>query len=305
MSADQSAVGRKAVLVVGASGNLGGRAVDLLLQQGHTVHALARKGSKVDALRSKKVRIVEGDLTDPPSLARALEGIGVVLTTAQGYARRPEDSLETVDDQGNRNLADAASAAGVSRFVFTSILTCDLAKDVPHFYQKKLIEDYLEKKGLPFVALRPGAFLGNNPYAAEALKKGEVQGFGPPDVAWTSIHIDDVARSLALAVDHPRAVKRRIDLGMDRAITQNQLVQIFRELSGREFRLAVPAVAGWMSRMSPKQQHDMMAMVAYFGTGKYVADTTVQAELFPPVPTVKDTATRLLREAGIGVNPPT
>jgi uncharacterized protein YbjT (DUF2867 family) len=46
-----------------------------------------------------------------------------------------------VDDRGNRSLVDAATRAGVGRFVFTSILTCDQAPDVPHFWRKKVIED--------------------------------------------------------------------------------------------------------------------------------------------------------------------
>jgi uncharacterized protein YbjT (DUF2867 family) len=57
-------------------------------------------------------------------------------------------------------LVDAARRAGLDRFVFTSILTCDKAPGAPHLWQKKLIEDHLEASGVPFVSVRPGAFVG-------------------------------------------------------------------------------------------------------------------------------------------------
>jgi len=62
----------------------------------------------------------------------------------------------------------------VGRFVFTSILSADQAKRVPHFYQKAVIEAELERSGLPLVALRPGGFidtlLGMN---AKSIAKGK------------------------------------------------------------------------------------------------------------------------------------
>src|SRR6266581_3379121 len=185
------------VLVVGATGDLGGRAVDALLARGKRVRALVREG------------------TDP--------------------RRRKGDSLEKVDDLGNRNLVDAAKKMEIRRFVFTSILTCDQARDVPHFWQKKLIEDYLEASGTPFVALRPGAFLGGGSarFFLRGLEKGRMMTFGSPTVRWTYIHPDDVARCLALAVDEPRAVGRRIDLGTARPVSTVELAGVLADLLGR------------------------------------------------------------------------
>src|SRR6266567_1549695 len=141
------------VLVVGATGDLGGRAVDALLARGKRVRALVREGTDPSRLAAKGVEIARGDMLNPASLEKAMSGSSAVVTTAAGYTRRRKgDSLENVDDLGNRNLVDAAKKTGIRRFVFTSILTCDQARDVPHFWQKKLIEDYLEASGTPFVA---------------------------------------------------------------------------------------------------------------------------------------------------------
>ena len=132
---------RRPVLIVGATGNLGGQVLRELLAHGKTVRALVRPGSDVSGLPKERVEIVRGDMLDPASLAPAISGVSAVVSSAIGYSRRREsDSLRT-DTEGNRHLVDAAKKAGVPRFVFLSILACDQARDVPHFWAKKVTED--------------------------------------------------------------------------------------------------------------------------------------------------------------------
>jgi uncharacterized protein YbjT (DUF2867 family) len=297
------------VLVVGATGDLGGRAVDALLARGKRVRALVREGTDPSRLAAKGVEIARGNMLDPPSLERGMRGADAVVTTAMGYRpRRKGDSLQTVDDRGNRSLVDAARKSGIRRFVFTSILTCEQAPDVPHFWQKKVIEDYLEASGIPFVSLRPGAFLGGGGarFFARGLKRGRIMAFGDPRVRWTYIHPDDVARCHALAIDEPRAVGRRIDLGTDRPVSGQELADILTGLLGREVRpsLGMIRMLKLVATIAGPFSHglrDMRAMGRYFETGKYVANTTLQAELFGPVPTIEDTVRRMLADLGFAV----
>jgi len=131
-------------LVVGATGSLGGRVVKTLLANGKRVRALVRETADISPLPAQ-VEIVSGDMLDPSSVKRAMAGASIVVTTAAGYTRRSKgESQASVDDLGNRNLIDAAREANIGLFVFTSVLTCEKARDVPQFWQKKLIEDYLE-----------------------------------------------------------------------------------------------------------------------------------------------------------------
>lgn len=286
------------VLVVGGTGNVGSRVANYLLKDGHEVSVLVRESSVVPPFPAGRVRLAPGDLTDRSSLRRAVRGAEAVVTTAQGYGRRPTDSLETVDDLGNRNLVEAAREEGVSRFVFNSILQCDLAVDVPHFYQKKRTEDYLESKQVPFVSLRPGAYLGGMPWLSEPLRQGMLPGLGPEDVPWTYIHPDDVARALAAAVVHPDIVWKKIDLGTDRAMSRRDLAGVFQTVSGRPFSLG--SFGGGRGTFTAKQAHDFQAMADFFATGKYVADTALQTRFFPPVRSVEETVARVLAEAGLG-----
>lgn len=294
---------QETILVVGATGNLGSRVVRELLRRGKRVRALVRQGSKVSPLEAQGVEIARGDMLDPASLEQAMKDVRALVTTAIGYSRRKKgDSLETVDDLGNRNLVDAARKAKLENFVFTSILTCDKAPNVPHFWQKKLIEDYLERSGVPFVSLRPGAFIGGSGFWTNGLKRGRLLAFGSSTARWTSIYMDEVARDLALAVDEPRALGKRIDLGMERPLSTDDMAAVFSKLLGREIQVrTIPwwllkSIFTMMGVFNPFIQ-DGGAMFEYFLTGQYVADTTLQAELFGPVPTVEDSLRRVIEEA--------
>ncbi len=299
-SSGVGAVTQGPVLVVGATGNLGGRVVDHLLARGKKVRALVREGTDASRLEQKGVEVVRGDLTDRSTLAAPLRGVSAVVTTAAGYTgRRRGDSLATVDLQGNRNLVDAASEARVPRFVFTSILQCDLAPSVPHFWTKKLIEDHLASKGVPFVALRPGAFIvppgAGWDFWSKGLRHGQLRSFGPHDVRWTWIHIDEVARALSLAVDAEGVVGQKIDLGMDRSPSMDEMAAEFGRLLKRPIRVVGMGGFGVVMRLlsvfSPRMR-DMNAMVAFFASGKYVADTRAQAAFLGPVPTLEDSLRR-------------
>src|SRR5437762_2340773 len=128
------------VLVIGGTGDLGGRVVRELLSRGKRVRALVRSGTDATTLEKQGVEIVRGDMLDPASLDPAMRGASAVVTTAIGYSHRKKGDSLTTDYAGNRNLVDAAKRTSVPRFVLTSILQCDLASDVPHFWAKKEAE---------------------------------------------------------------------------------------------------------------------------------------------------------------------
>src|SRR5829696_6508856 len=146
------------VLVVGETGFLGGKVVDELLDRGKSVRALVRSTTDASRLEGRGVEIARGDMLDVDSLVAAMNGADVVITTAAGYTRGGKNAND-IDTIGNANLTEAAHRTGIRRFVLTSILTCDQTPDVPHFWHKRLMEDRLQALGVPFVALRPGAFL--------------------------------------------------------------------------------------------------------------------------------------------------
>jgi uncharacterized protein YbjT (DUF2867 family) len=292
------------VLVVGGTGMLGGEVVTSLLSRGRRVRALVRPASNAAPLERAGVEIARGDMMAPGSLLQAMDGADAVVTTAAGDTRHRKGDTAEIDTTGNRNLVDAASRAGIRRVVLTSILTCDQTPQVPHFWHKKLAEDRLEEQGVPFVALRPGAFLdmitrmGGDPFA-----KGRPMWFGSPTIPLTFVLTRNLADCLADAVDVPGVDGQRIDIGWDRPVSMQEVAQISGRLPDREIRVrTIPAgvinrASAVVGRFSPMVR-DMGAMMRWFQTGQYVADPTRQRELFGGVPTAEQAIVTFLRSLG-------
>jgi uncharacterized protein YbjT (DUF2867 family) len=233
-----------------------------------------------------------------------MDGADAVVSTAAGYTRHSKGDTAEIDKTGNRNLADAASRAGIRRFVLTSIVTCDQTPQVPHFWHKKLAEDKREELGVPFVSLRPGAFLdqvtrmGGDPFA-----KRRLMWFGSPTIPITFVLTSDLAGYLADAVDAPGVDSQRIDIGWDRPVSMQEIAEISGRLLGQRIRVRtipaglISAAAAVVGPFSPMAK-DTDAMMRWFQTGQYVADTSRQREVFGQVPTAEDAISRFVGSLG-------
>ena len=109
-------------IVTGATGFIGSAVVRRLLAEGVAVRALVRPNSDRRNISDLDVEVVEGDLSDEASLARACQGCDALFHVAADYrlwARRPSEIYQT-NVEGTRALLRAAAEAGVSRVVYTS-----------------------------------------------------------------------------------------------------------------------------------------------------------------------------------------
>lgn len=296
---DPSPASRQRVLVVGGTGHVGGLVVDELLGRGKRVTALVRPGTDPTRLRTRGVGIAIGDMLDLESLVRAMHGVDTVISTAAGYTRRSKQANE-IDTVGNMNLAEAAARAGVGRFVLTSILTCDKTPQVPHFWHKKLTEDRLEHLGVPFIALRPGAFLDQvTTMGGDPFRTGRLRWIGSATVPLTFVLTTDLAGYLARAVDANIRPGERVDIGWDRPLSMKEVADIAGGIVGRTMTvgsLPTPVLRA-MGLVMP-QMKDVAAMVDWFATGGYVANTQRQAELFGAVPKAEDAIARFAARLG-------
>ena len=298
------------VLVVGGTGMLGSQVVAQLLSRGKHVRALVRPGSDATRLEAAGAATARGDMMDLDSLVRAMDGADTVISSAAGYTRHSKGDTPQIDTIGNSNLAEAASRTNVRRFVLTSILTCDQTPDVPHFWHKKLAEDRLEELGVPFAALRPGAFLDQvTRFGGDPFSSGRLTWLGSSRVPLTFVLTADLAGYLADAIDAPGIDGQRIDIGWDRPVSMQEVAGISGRLLGKRIRVrTVPAgllhAAGTvLGRVNPLVK-DMAAMTDWFQTGRYVADTTRQRAVFGAVPTAEDAVARLVTGLGHRVRGP-
>ena len=223
------------VLLVGGTGQLGGRIARELLSRGVKVRALCRSGSGFGALKRMGAEIAIGDLRDSASLSAACAGADMVITTANSVRRGGDDSVAAVDVAGTRALIDAASEANVDRFIYTSVWGADGESPVPFIRAKAGNEEHLKASGLGWTILAPNAFMESWPgtvVGAPAVAGREVVivGEGRRHHAFIAEH--DVAQFATAAVMNEAARNRHLPLGGPAAHSWLDIVKAYEEALG-------------------------------------------------------------------------
>jgi len=224
------------ILVAGATGQLGSLVTRRLLARGEVVRILVRPGSNFQPLVDLGAQPVFGDLKDPASLTAACEGVDVVITTANSAARGGADTVETVDLRGNRSLIDAARAAGVKQFIFTSALGADPASPVPFLRAKGETEQYLRASGMTYTILAPNIFMEvwvPMLVGQAALEGQPVTLVGEGRRKHSFVSVDDVAAFAVAAVGHPQAMNQTIAIGGPEPVTWRDVVATYERALGR------------------------------------------------------------------------
>ncbi len=235
------------VAVVGATGLVGSEVCRRLMGRGEPVRALVRTTSskeKIEALRSSGVELCTGDLKAPQSLVAACRGVNAVISTASStLAQQPGDSIESVDLVGQLSLVDAAKGANVGRFLFVSFRRPP-GISFPLKDAKERVENAIAS--LNFTVIQASWFmevwlspaLGFD-YANAAAR---IYGPGTSPISWVSFR--DVAEICVVALRHPAAERRTIEIGGPEALSPLEVVARFERIGGRPFRLEhVPETA--------------------------------------------------------------
>jgi uncharacterized protein YbjT (DUF2867 family) len=223
------------ILVVGATGVLGQEATKLLVAQGHRVRGMTRWKKRVPELQARGIEPVIGDLTDPTSLSDACSGIERVFVAAHGALGRGKYSSEAVDDVGHRNLIDAARAANVSRFVYTSALGAAPDHPVDFFRTKWSTEQYLAGSGLAHVILRPSAFMEWHAHAFNGkgiLEKGRTVILGSGTKRRNFVAARDVAAIAVNALCEQSPPERVVLIGGPGNFSNDEVAQLYARTAG-------------------------------------------------------------------------
>jgi uncharacterized protein YbjT (DUF2867 family) len=229
------------VLVAGATGFLGSEVCRQLILKNKNVKGLVRATSdsnKVAQLKELGVETIKGDLKNKASLENALGGVSAIISTVSSTLSRQEgDSIQTVDDEGQNNLIDAAISAGVSQFVYVSF--CAMPGEFPLQTAKRKVEKHLSESGLNYTILQPTYFM--EVWLSPVLgfdypnAKATIYGEGKNKVSW--IAIKDVASFAVASLENSAAKNRIIELGGPEALSPLEVVNIFELTKGKKFEL--------------------------------------------------------------------
>jgi uncharacterized protein YbjT (DUF2867 family) len=276
------------ILVVGASGRLGGTIARHLLSRGERIRVLTRTPAKLEHLKALGAEVVGADLRDPASLSNACQGVAQVLTTAHAGEGKGTNDPRSVDGAGNRHLIDAAKAAGVRHFVFISTHSAQPDSPVDLFRFKYQTEVYLRASDMPFTILRPTHLMDSwiDLFGQSILKKQEATIFGRGTNPVNFVAIEDVARLAALVLEQPEARNWTVEIGGPENLTLHQVVEAFERvlhLHVKVRHLPVPTLRTIRLLMRPFNPvlSRQLGMAILLDSGEQSCDMTETLKLFP------------------------
>lgn len=255
------------VLVTGATGLMGHRIAELLVEAGHEVSVLARDPAKAAKLLDG-VTVHRGDITDKSSLAPAMTGVGWVFHAAgmPEQWHKDERIFDRVNRGGTANVLEAALEAGVERAVYTSTMDVFAAPaggtlvetnldhgDKPTAYERsKQAADReaerVRQKGLEVVHVCPSAGYGPSPVHVGLnsffIKLLNKQSPVLPPGGASVVYIDGCARAhLAAAAG---GVSGERYLIADTHVTNQELAREI--LAQSDLRRVPPTAPTWLMR---------------------------------------------------------
>lgn len=262
--AGEAAAGRPLYLVTGAAGFVGQNLVDHLAAAGYGVRAMVRKPEQAAALEGRADEVAIADITKPPTLGPAVEGVDGIFHVAAIFRQEgvPDATFHDINVEGVRNVFEAAISAGVPRIVHCSTNGVHSDVDVPpadetapfkpaDIYQRTKLEGervamrFFEEGRVRGVALRPTMIWG--PGDARMFKlfrmiaTGKFFYIGPGRAHTHWVDVRDLARAFELAMQATDINAEAFLIGGREYRTLKEDVRdIAAELGVREPRLHLP-----------------------------------------------------------------
>lgn len=227
------------LIVTGATGNLGRRTVERLLERlpADRVGVSVRDPRKAQDLAVRGVRVRQGSFDDPASLVHAFEGADQLLLVS--LDRTGEECVT-----GHRAAIDAAVKAGVGRILYTSQMGAAHDSRFQACRDHAQTEDLLRATGLPWTALRNGFYAASAlQFLESARRTGDIALPADGPVAWTG-HDDLAEAAAAILTDEGRFEGPTPPLTGPAALDFDAVAEIAAQATGRPFtRTVVPGDA--------------------------------------------------------------
>ena len=168
-------------LITGATGDVGSKVVDLLIQRSHRPRVFVRDANKAQSRFDNRVDICLGDLANAESLRTALKDVDVLFLVNSGPEIPVRDEL----------AANIAKATGVRHLVKLSSMDVQQGLAIGAWHERG--EAAIRTSGIPFTFVQPTGFMSNLLAWASSIKKEGIVRSSTGDGKRAFIHSDDIA----------------------------------------------------------------------------------------------------------------
>ncbi|WP_367318182.1 NmrA family NAD(P)-binding protein [Streptomyces sp. HUAS ZL42] len=213
-----------AVLVTGATGNVGSRAVRELRDRGVHVRAFVRDPDKAAADLGSETELAVGDFAQLSTVRRAFDGVDRVFLICPNDLRQVEYGTEAID---------AAAAAGLAQVVFLSTVGAQAGSPTVIFDQHGRIEEHLRRSGISGVVLQAGHLMSNLIGSAPAIAQTGRFFLPAGDAPIAMVDPRDVASAAAAVLTTTGHDDRTYQLTGPEAITYAEVARRLSSVLGR------------------------------------------------------------------------
>ncbi len=225
------------VVLFGAFGNLGAEILKSLVAGGHEIVAADLKENTVEGCEGKYT-FKAIDATNPETLKEICDGADVVISTVGLTGASTKVTSYDIDYKGNINIYEEAKCAGVKKFNYISVISCDEkgAEQVPMLHAKYLVEEEIKKGDMEYVIYRPtGYFYDIAKVFKPYIDNGEMQllkGYG--GVKANVVDCPDFAEFI---VEHMNDTNVTYNVGGKETYTYEEMAAMCFEAAGKPLKI--------------------------------------------------------------------
>ena len=273
------------VVLAGAFGNLGAQILKSLCARGHEVVAADLRETKVDGCEGKYT-FKPIDATNPETMKGICDGADVVITTIGLTGASTKVTSYDIDYKGNMNLYAEAKAAGVKKFNYVSVISCDEegAEKVPMLHAKYLVEEEIKKEAMDWVIYRPtGYFYDIAKVFKPYVDKGEMQllkGFG--GVKANVVDCPDFAEFI---VEHMNDTNATYNVGGKETYTYEEMAKLCFDAAEKPLKIKwapiwLFGILANLPKIKKAGKHDIILFSKWTLSHDLVGDTVVGDKSF-------------------------
>jgi uncharacterized protein YbjT (DUF2867 family) len=237
------------ILLIGSSGNIGGRALELLIKHGKaaSITAFDKKAPKIKELPAQ-VKVMSGDeadITDPVAVKTAVQGNTIVVCAigVPRYTQPGEKKLTPyeIEQNGMQHIVDTAKKAGIKQIIYISALGVARGDNIPKFHHahlaKQNAEKILVKSGITYTVLRPSGYFFDFRDLLAAAIAGRYHVVDEGTAKVQPLHQDDVAAILVASINNTKVRNKIVPLGGPEIFTYTDLGALFGKVLKKEIAI--------------------------------------------------------------------
>jgi uncharacterized protein YbjT (DUF2867 family) len=238
------------ILITGGSGYIGSHIAKRFTKEGVSIRALIRnpeRARREGRLSNLEIEWSEGDVTQPETLNKAMQGIDLVIHTVAIAVEKGNNTYERVNYQGTVNIVEAAKASDVNRLINLSQLGAKASLPYRMMASKGKAQDYVAQSDLDWTAFRPSVVWGPEDEFANTFARLVPLTpiifpiIGDETTQFQPIWVDDLAEAIFKAYADPSTIRKEFELGGPEILTLEEIERrTLAALSARRIFIRFP-----------------------------------------------------------------